>query len=263
MRKVSPIFLLGSGRSGTTLLMKILNSVDEIMLYGEHGGFLKQIAESYFFNFINDEIKQRIKKEKEPDSVFVKKTVYKIGYSWLHWYGKETIKKNYRMFIESFFNPDKLSKRVFWGFKEIRYGIDDRVPEMLIDLYPKARFILIIREPIDVIASQLVMGKWGNLNEIVGNWVSQNTYMYKFYTNHRDNCFLIRYEEMISRDSNGLKELFDWLGFEISAKQYNVVDIKEGIWKVTREDGESHRAMFSNRQARKIRIKTKIWDNDL
>jgi hypothetical protein len=37
-----PIFLLGTGRCGSTLLQKILNSVDNVMIYGEHGGFLRQ-----------------------------------------------------------------------------------------------------------------------------------------------------------------------------------------------------------------------------
>ena len=39
-----PIFLLGTGRCGSTLLQKILNSVENAMIYGEHGGFLKQVA---------------------------------------------------------------------------------------------------------------------------------------------------------------------------------------------------------------------------
>jgi len=261
MKDIFPIFLLGSGRSGTTLLMKILNSVDDIMLYGEHGGFLKQIAESYFLNFTDYEIKKRFINEVEPDLVFTKKYEYNMGYPWLHWYGKDTIKRNYKKFVESFFNPDKLSKRVFWGFKEIRYGIGDQVLEMLIDLYPNARFVLIARDPVDVIASQLVMGKWGDLNNIVKNWASQNDHMLKFYSKNKENCFLIKYEEMISKDSDKLNHLFEWLGFEISAKQFNVLDIKKGIWKKSREDGKPHRAMFNKWQTRKIVSKTKIWKN--
>ncbi len=261
MKNIFPIFLLGSGRSGTTLLMKILNSMDHVILSGEHGGFLKQIADAYFFHFTDEKMKKRFEKEEAPDALFAKKLEYKPGYSWLHWYGKDTVKKNYKKFIESFFSPEKFSKKVCWGFKEIRYGINDQVMEMLIDLYPNARFVFIIRDPIDVIASQLVMGKWGDLDEIIRNWVSQNNHMLKFYYKNNENCFLIRYEEMISKDSDKLSQLFNWLGFEISAKQYNVLDIKEGIWKKSRKDGKSHRTIFNKWQTRKILSKTKIWNN--
>jgi len=48
--KKSPIFLLGTGRSGTTLLQRIINSAEDVIIWGEHGGFLSQVSEAYFFN---------------------------------------------------------------------------------------------------------------------------------------------------------------------------------------------------------------------
>ena len=45
-----PIFLLGTGRCGSTLMQKVLNSVENVMIFGEHGGFLRQIAKAYFLN---------------------------------------------------------------------------------------------------------------------------------------------------------------------------------------------------------------------
>ena len=50
-RQKSPIFLLGTHRSGTTLLQRIVNSSEDALIWGEHGGFLSQIAEAYFLNF--------------------------------------------------------------------------------------------------------------------------------------------------------------------------------------------------------------------
>ena len=44
----TPIFVLGIWRSGTTLMQRILNSVDDVYIWGEQGFFLKHIAEAYF-----------------------------------------------------------------------------------------------------------------------------------------------------------------------------------------------------------------------
>ena len=46
-KKETPIFLFGSGRSGTTLVHRLLNSVDGVYLWGEQGRFIKHMAEAY------------------------------------------------------------------------------------------------------------------------------------------------------------------------------------------------------------------------
>ncbi len=244
--------MIGSGRSGTTLLMKILNSIDDIMIYGEHGGFLKSIAEAYFMNFTDEDINEHISEEVSPNFIFKRKYISKIGYSWLQWYGKKTIKYNFKKFIESFFNPEALKKHIHWGFKEIRYFNNDLVLEMLVDIYPNAKFIFITRHPMDVIASQLVMEKWGGFDEILTTWKAQNRNMSAFESEKKCNCFIIKYEDIIAQKSTRLKELFNWLGFEISLKQYDIIKVKEGIWKTEREDGKPHREMLTSEQIKKI-----------
>lgn len=258
-----PIFLIGSGRSGTTLLMKILNSVPDIMIYGEHGGFLKQIADAYFMNKNDKDIIEHISKEEPPKLVFKHKYIMKIGYSWLNWYGKKTIKYNFKKFIESFFNPKALKKSVHWGFKEIRYCNNDQVIEMLIDIYPNAKFIFITRHPMDVIASQLAMGKWGGFDEILATWKTQNHHMSEFLSNNQSNCFNIEYKDMIKQKSGKLEELFNWLGFKISSKQYDIIKNKKGIWKIERADGKPHREMFTKEQILKIGNSLHIDINEL
>ncbi|KAA3622570.1 MAG: hypothetical protein DWQ08_12670, partial [Proteobacteria bacterium] len=41
------IFILGRGRSGTTLLQRMLNQAAGVTLCGEHNGFLTGVAEAY------------------------------------------------------------------------------------------------------------------------------------------------------------------------------------------------------------------------
>ena len=57
---------------------------------------------------------------------------------------------------------------------------------------------------------------------------------------------------MTSADPGPVEDLFDWLGFETSDRQGELVDLKEGIWRKQRKDGKPHRAMFSDRKLRHI-----------
>lgn|GEM_PF-362225 len=261
----TPTFIICSGRSGSTLLMKILNSVDSVMIYGEHGGFLKQIASSYFEHKNNVKLRRRIKKEKNPDEILSCKYSHFIDYAWLNWVGVDSFKENFKKFLESFFSPAqlKMTTHTHWGFKEIRYADDDRVLEMLIDIYPDAKFILLSRNPFDVIASQLVMEKWGTFEEILPLWKKQNENMADFSQRNPNNCFQISYEEVVGKNSNKLADLFHWLDLEISMDQYKVIDVKEGIWKKTRDDGLPHRAMLTHDQVEKIITTLKLNRTDI
>ena len=257
----SPIFLLGSGRSGTTLLQKILNSADDVMIWGEHGGFLKQVALAYFHHTekrkVNQAIFRRNPVAKDPNLDFDRLKLTDIECSWMNWYGRREVAANFAGLIESFFHPPGMEKR-HWGFKEIRYGGDDRAIEMLAELFPNARFVLIARNPVDVVASQAALG-WGarmalgsGWKQLSEAWAAQNRGLLNFQRANEERTRWIRYESMISKDSGAVDDLFKWLGLETSDRKDEIVDHKEGIWRKERKDGKPHRAMFSERKIRRI-----------
>jgi hypothetical protein len=230
-----PIFLLGTGRCGSTLLQKILNSVENAMIYGEHGGFLKQVAAAYFLNFEDKMIEKYIMSQnvagKDPISVFETLKNPQLWSAWTNWYNQETVKSNFRDFIESFFNPSSLEQKVHWGFKEIRYGLDDRVPEMLTDLYPDGRFVFIVRHPVDVIASKISARASDGIEADAHTWVAQNTYFLHFSRENSEKSKIVHYEELINNNSKELSQLFRWLGFSLSDRQRDIIEATKPRYK--------------------------------
>src|SRR5262245_39936572 len=43
----NPIFIVTKARTGSTLLQRLLNSYDDTIIWGEHGGFLNHVANLY------------------------------------------------------------------------------------------------------------------------------------------------------------------------------------------------------------------------
>ena len=230
-----PIFLLGTGRCGSTLLQKILNSVENVMIYGEHGGFLKQVAAAYFLNLEDKMIEKYIMSQnvagKDPHSVFQTLKNPQLWSAWTNWYNHETVRNNFRDFIESFFNPDSLEQKVHWGFKEIRYGLNDRVPEMLADLYPNGRFIFIVRNPVDVVASKISARASEGIEPDARTWVAQNTSFLSFCRENSMRSRIVHYEKLISYNSKALSQLFDWLGFSFSDRQRDIIESTKPRYK--------------------------------
>jgi len=227
-QKKFPIFILGTGRCGSTLLQKIINSVDDAMIYGEHGGFLQDIAKAYYINLENEKIDKYIMSKnasgEDPESVFETLKNPRLWTAWTNWYNREAAKNNFRDFIESFFNPDSLKRKVHRGFKEIRYGPDDRVMEMLSDLYSSARFIFIVRHPVDVVASKISVRMSDGIETDAHNWAAQNPFFLRFHHETSDSSTIVRYEDLINKDGQQLRRLFGWLEFPLSDKQSNMIE---------------------------------------
>lgn len=224
-----PIFLLGTGRCGSTLVQKILNSVEEVMIYGEHGGFLRQIAEAYFLNLEDKKIAKYILSQNVvgEDAASVSESLKnpQRWSAWTNWYNRETVKKNFREFIESFFNPISLGRKTHWGFKEIRYGIDDRVLEMLADLYHQGRFIFVVRNPVDVVASKISARMSAGIEADAHSWAEQNGHFLEFYRLNKKISRIVRYEDLINDNGPQLDQLFNWLEFSLTDKQKHLIEI--------------------------------------
>lgn len=130
------IFIITYGRSGSTLLQGILNSIDGYEIKGENYSALGALFYSY---------------------IRIKKARYKQGknirYSTDPWFGSDELSpKRYgqnlvKVFIEDILQPSHNSKVI--GFKEIRYDVsefsnDQYVIEYLYflkEFFPNARFI--------------------------------------------------------------------------------------------------------------------------
>jgi hypothetical protein len=145
--------------------------------------------------------------------------------AWTNWYNRETVKRSFRDFTESFFNPIPLRGKVHWGFKEIRYGLSDRVLEMLANLYPNGRFIFVVRNPVDVVASKISARMSDGIEADAHSWVEQNSNFLEFYRLNNECSRIFRYEDLINDSGPQLDKLFDWLRISLADKQIDIIEI--------------------------------------
>ena len=151
-----PVVLAGSGRCGSTLLQSVLNTNQDFLIWGEHNGFLRHVAESYygaphprFPDRLQLSSLQRIKRLRDA----------RHWPAWDNLCGEAEFRERYRDFLKSFFaDPAGQAKR--WGFKEIRYGNDagDQTLRLLFECFPETRLIIVIREPLPTIFS--ILSRW-------------------------------------------------------------------------------------------------------
>lgn len=143
--KDKPIFILTTGRSGSTLFQKLLNTNPGLVIWGEHAGILNHLMIAHLSVQNVDWI---------PDDVA--KGTWMLDPSrpvdpnrWTAWDGsfsKAGFHRSLRKFTDSLF-CEHVPGQMRWGFKEIRY-FDDRFIDFMLSLYPKAQFIVLMRNPV-------------------------------------------------------------------------------------------------------------------
>lgn len=237
-----PLLILGSARSGTTLLQRILNSYDNVIIWGEHGGALRHIANSYF-ELINSESMQEFSypqaKGPEVDLSYYKNP--EQWQAWNNWFRPDDVCKTYKYMLENMFESPWRNQVRYWGFKEIRYGSSDKVIDLFLSCFPDTRVLFLYRNPLNVIDSQLqafeniggrlqAVRKTLNLGKVVRlalRWRRLNKKLLAYHHTFPENVLILRYETMIS-DTNVLQSVMARIGLGFGQEQRTVLGLKSG-----------------------------------
>ena len=208
---VSPIFVVGHARSGTTLLQMILNNHSNIAIYGE----------IHFFNPISDlkNIVPNLDSDKNIDVFFqlltkIKTVQYLPDYEIFFNKVKRKLKKNKTANYETFYKYlleeyGAVEKATRWGDKTT---MNVRYLKELLQIFPKAKIIHIIRNPKDVIASKIRV-PWSP-NSIIINafkWKIDVLYGRKFAAEHEKSYIEVRYEDLVSSPELEIKRILSFI----------------------------------------------------
>ena len=199
--KYRHIFIVTYGRSGSTLLQGILNTIKGVIIRGENGNI--------FFDMYQSFNKLHRLKEKHNNSVLPNQSWYGVNF-----FNSKWLLKNYQNLARAILatNGYPNEAEICFGFKEIRYDrIDGEIEpylDFLTQLFPNPAFIFLTRNLDDVANSAW----WKEINRetVISNL--QNTEARFFdYAGKNKNCYHIRYEEIV-KNGQELKDLYHFLG---------------------------------------------------
>lgn len=192
------VLIVTYGRTGSTLLQGILNSIDGCLVRGENNQFCYGLFEAYK-NILD------IKKHYAPTATNPFYGAHLLDENMFLDYSSQMVKK---LILA---DKDK-SEISCYGFKEVRYiNILDNLFEyldFLKKIFPNAAFVFNTRKMEDVLKS----GWWPERNqtETINNMIRCEK-MFTSYQQDHANSFLITYEDVTNK-SPKLASLFDFLG---------------------------------------------------
>ncbi len=183
---MAPIFLVGTMRSGTTLLRLILDSHERLAIANE-SGFLRAVAAAKVIPDQHD------------------------GADWYRRFGVSDQEMNERLraFYDDIFSSWAHSQgKVRWGDKT-PFHID-QLP-LMNQIFPDAAVVGIIRHPGAVVASQMRRGR--DFASAVRSWRRSNLRLVRAAARPplRDHVTVLRYEDLVGDPEGTLRQLLDFL----------------------------------------------------
>jgi len=152
-----PVFVLGAHRSGSSLLARILNCHPDLVIWGEHGGFINRLAEIDAVVGLYPRLTDPLAERGLAAFVAGGKAAPGRFDPWVTPFDQAAFRDWCRTFIATTFARD-LRPGQRWGFKEVRYHTA-AVTGFLAALFPDARFV-ILRRPLYPLALSNLFAPW-------------------------------------------------------------------------------------------------------
>jgi hypothetical protein len=212
IQTASPLFVLGVPRSGTTMLARLLNSHPNVIQTYEAAPFL-------VFGFMVNNAKLSAVEPAHPI---------------LH--GKEyqnlwaaQLETSARDVIEAFYEQVRLQEHkehiVYWGDK---HPHNNAYLPMINRLYPRARYIYIVRDPRDVACSIKEMEQI-DIEQVLAIWQEISGDYERFQsTKPAEQLYLARYEDIVADYVGEMTRLMQWLELPCEASFIETVRRRQG-----------------------------------
>ena len=246
-----PVFAVSTGRSGSTLVQRVLNCHKDLVVWGEHFGFLNGLANVYVQMIDPNQRLFPVAPDQNSGPSILLPTLrdYAAPLEWVNPWSLEEFKVLLTNFILSYF-AGRLEDGQRWGFKEIRYNALP-VLHMLRDLFPDGRFIFIHRDPLEVTRSKVFAftkeARWSRLSdgekrqriEVMLNEVHNHYRVHEAFMQRNPALGLVvHYEEIVAHPREVTSRMLVHLGLNPERFDWTLGDQVMGsiITKTKRDD---------------------------
>ena len=196
------VLICATGRSGSTTMQRIINSVPNSNICGENFGAINSLLEFYkrikttTFDYVPGHLRPAsyediISKDVKP--------------SWYNSYNFQQTVSMIKMMIVSLFKNTSATN--MWGFKEIRYDNGNiKYLKEFKELFPQTKVVIQIRGNITAQSQSSWLKKDKNALQYLN---TLNNEFYNFYSQNKEWCYFTTFEKMF--DMENIKKIFEFI----------------------------------------------------
>ncbi len=216
---LSYLFVMTYGRSGSTLLQGILDSIPGYLIRGENRQVLLHV-----YRFHQTAVKQRAvhrRSQRKRDEPVGGLAPTKAWYGMDNFGVRASLRDARRLALDTLLRPEPETRVT--GFKEIRWTSDDvgEYVAWLGKVFPGARFVVNTRDLHAVARSKW----WAERPDAYDHLRAREERLLRLAEGLGDAAFRVHYDDYVD-NPRALKPLFDWLGEDFDeARIRGVMDV--------------------------------------
>jgi hypothetical protein len=196
------VLLCCSGRSGSTTLLRIINTIPNSNICGENYGAVNSLL--LFYKKIKQTTALQVPGHENPIPYEVLIN-HSFKPAWYNSYNLSQIQNHVRGLIIALFKKNENTN--VWGFKEIRYESDNiELIKEFKELFPQTKVIINIREDTIKQSQSGWFKKDPNSKQLLDR---KNEKLKEFYQNNKDYCYFTTFERMF--DLNNIEKMFEFI----------------------------------------------------
>lgn len=238
---MKPIFIVGVPRSGNTLFRMILTSHSKICIPPE-SAFLQYIWPIYVSK--NDNVTNDILNKLFSDHKFIN---WNLSKSEVKSYIEKSLDKNYPEFISGIYNlylKKNHKEHSQWGDKNPIYIA---LVERILELFPNAWIILLVREPLSIYGSLKRVNFFGRdmkiaINDFFRRIKSVADAIIEYQSN--PNVVFVNYSAFVKDPEMNTRTLISKLGYEFEPEMLNFHDNQSFINEMLQSKVKFHENLF-------------------
>lgn len=228
-----PFFIIGCGRSGNTLLRSMLVAGGQVAIPPESYVWPRVIRIFKTYNFLPW--------EKVCSLIIAEFEAYKEFYTWevnlfeAHQKARQLEGKNRTLSniineVYKAYQIERSGNIKRWGDKT---PINTLYIDKILKVYPKAKFVHIVRDPKDVVCSSVKAKIYKNYQEAANAWKNFETSVYKLKKKILTSQYhKVKYENLVNNTEEELKLLSKFLGVDYSESMLYFYKMKDELGDV-------------------------------
>ena len=221
--RLHPVFIVGSGRSGTTLLRRMLMEGRQIHIPPESyvlGTVIRKFAVWRLlpWRWTVRRVLSEFERYPEFDRFDISLRPVEATLEVL-----PAASRTLATIIDAIYRHHSIEK----GIATTRWG--DKTPHNSYFLpeihrvFPRGQFVHVLRDGCDVVSSMLEMGRYATIEQAAERWNSSLEAIHRFTGTHPDSIFEIRYEELATDPEATLRTVCEWLELDYRAEMVTSV----------------------------------------
>ncbi len=212
------ILICATGRSASTTLQRIINTIPDSNITGEKHGAIEDLLLCYKNIKKTNEFTPKINQDSVHSTEFFNYQQiidYNIKPAWYNCYHFEDVKENIKKSIVSILsNNNEFS---ILGYKEIRWKDKIELLNEFVELFPNTKIIIHLRDDLE---NQIKSGWWSQDSNSL-NTLEENNEQFIEYTRSHNNCYLSYMKDLFS--INKMEKMFMYLEEPFNEIEYQKI----------------------------------------